>query len=142
MPPFLACGAPIKSSILLAPLIPVGGLEGAEGGPEGGPETDRMGCWAPSGANASVAEGSRAGDPVRDGTLEAGFDMGGFENEVGGVATAAGSGGTGGVEVDDGGGAAAALTALEGPFGGGGGGAAAGVASGFFLSTHRFFSES
>ena len=34
VPPFLACGAPIRSSILLALLIPVAGLEGgADGGP-------------------------------------------------------------------------------------------------------------
>lgn len=34
VPPFLACGAPIKSSILLALLIPVAGLDGgADGGP-------------------------------------------------------------------------------------------------------------
>ena len=40
MPPFLACGTPIRSSILLAPLIPVAGLEGgAEGGPDGTPES-------------------------------------------------------------------------------------------------------
>lgn len=38
VPPFLACGTPIRSSILLAPLIPVAGLDGgAEGGPDGGP---------------------------------------------------------------------------------------------------------
>lgn len=35
VPPFLACGAPIKSSILLTPLIAVAGLDdGADGGPE------------------------------------------------------------------------------------------------------------
>ena len=34
VPPFLACGAPIKSSILLALLIPVAGLDGgADNGP-------------------------------------------------------------------------------------------------------------
>lgn len=54
-----------------------------------------------------------------------------------------GSGGTGGIGVDAGGGPPAALTALEGgPLGGGSGAAAAGVRSGFFLSTHLFFSAS
>lgn len=39
VPPFRGCGAPIRSSILLALLIPVAGLDGgAEGGAEGGPE--------------------------------------------------------------------------------------------------------
>lgn len=39
VPPFRGCGAPIKSSILLALLIPVAGLDGgAEGGVEGSPE--------------------------------------------------------------------------------------------------------
>lgn len=39
VPPFRGCGAPIKSSILLALLIPVAGLDGgAEGGAEGSPE--------------------------------------------------------------------------------------------------------
>lgn len=39
VPPFRGCGAPIKSSILLALLIPVAGLDGgAEGGAQGGPE--------------------------------------------------------------------------------------------------------
>lgn len=39
VPPFRGCGAPIKSSILLALLIPVAGLDGgAEGGAEGGPK--------------------------------------------------------------------------------------------------------
>lgn len=61
----------------------------------------------------------------------------------GGVAVDAGSGGTGGVAPVDGGGGPAPLTAREGgPLGGGGVAVAAGVASGFFLSIHRFFSAS
>jgi len=64
-------------------------------------------------------------------------------NVIGGIAVDAGRGGTGGVAVADDGGRPDALTALEGgPLGGGGVAVAAGVASGFFLSIHLFFSAS
>lgn len=95
-----------------------------------------------------MATGRTAGDELRDPSLDAGFDVGpfdvgGFEELAGGVGNAVGSGGTGGVAVEAGRGAPAVLTALEGgPLGGGGGVAAVGVASGFFLSIHLFFSES
>lgn len=71
------------------------------------------------------------------------FGVGGFVNAIGGVPVAVGSGGTGGVAVKAGGGCPDALTALEGgPLGGGGAAVGAGVASGFFLLTHLFCSES
>ena len=88
VPPFLAAGTPIRSSILAVPApspIPVLGLEGgADGGPEGGPE---------EGANKGDAESGKdlmgndtfspeevigdivvptLGDTFREGTLELG----------------------------------------------------------------------
>lgn len=71
------------------------------------------------------------------------MEIGGLVKVIGGVAVDVGRGGTGGVAVEDGGGGPAALTALEaGPLGGGGVAVAAGIALGFFLSIHLFFSES
>ena len=69
VPPFLACGAPIRSSILLAPLIPVAGLDGgAEGGPEGGPIIDSVDVAFGSCDAVSPFEGAcTAGDALRDG---------------------------------------------------------------------------
>ena len=126
--------------MLLALLMLVGGLDGgADGGPEGGPETDRIACCGASTSGSPSGEARTAGEEGRDRLL----DVGGFEDGVAGVDVAIGSGGTGGVELEIGRGGGGPLTALEaGPLGGGGVAVAAGVASGFFLSIHLFFSGS
>ena len=69
VPPFLACGIPIKSSMLLAPLIPVAGLDGgAEGGPDGGPVAERAGAAFGSIDVSRVVVGAfTIGDELRDG---------------------------------------------------------------------------
>lgn len=136
--------------MLLAPPIPVAGLDGgAEGGPDGGPEAG-AGCEA---APSTAGSGIVAGDWLREGCKDVilGVDMfegadgtEGLGEDVGGVTViAAGSGGTGGVADNDGGNPPAALTDLEGgPLGGGCAALTAGVASGSFLLTHLFCSES
>ncbi len=127
--------------MLLALLMLVGGLDGgADGGPEGGPETDRsMACCGASASDSSIGGARTAGEEARDKLL----DVGGLEDGMGGVDVAVGSGGTGEVEFEIGRGGGGPLTALEaGPLGGGGVAVAAGVASGFFLSIHLFFSGS
>ena len=118
----------------------VGGLDGgADGGPEGGPDTDRVACCGASASDSSMGGARTAGEGARDRLL----DVGGLEDGMGGVDVAIGSGGTGGVELETGRGGGGPLTALEaGPLGGGGVAVAAGVASGFFLSIHLFFSGS
>ena len=82
VPPFLACGAPIKSSILLALLIPVDGLDGGpEGGRFGGMSDG--GILSLSGPGVSLRGGVAALDPGPDGggilELLCGFDVGGLE---------------------------------------------------------------
>ena len=88
VPPFLAAGAPIRSSIVAVPApppIPVLGLEGgADGGPEGGPEDganrgdtesgkDLMGNDAFSPAElVGMIVVPMLGDTFREGTLELG----------------------------------------------------------------------
>ena len=72
-----------------------------------------------------------------------GSELDGLVKVIGGVAIVVGRGGTGGVADVDGGGGPDALTALDGgPLGGGGAAFATGVASGSFLFTHLFCSES
>ena len=128
--------------MLLALLMLVGGLEGgADGGPEGGPEKDRIivCCGASASGSPTDGEGRTAGE----GGCERLLNVGGLEDGMGGIDVAVGRGGTGGVEVEAGRGGGGPLTALEaGPLGGGGVAVAAGVASGFFLSIHLFFSGS
>ena len=56
--------------MLLAPLIPVAGLDGgAEGGPDGGPVVERNGAALASIGGLSVEIGAfMTGDELRDGT--------------------------------------------------------------------------
>lgn len=69
VPPFLGCGTPIRSSILLAPLMPVAGLDGgAEGGPDGGPVAEVMEATLGSVDASSIVVGAlTAGEELRDG---------------------------------------------------------------------------
>lgn len=65
VPPFLACGAPIKSSMLLAPLMPVVGLDG---GADGGPEAEgTAGLPASLDRSSDVMGAITAGDTIDDG---------------------------------------------------------------------------
>ena len=146
VPPFLACGTPIKSSIPIAPLCPVAGLEGGpDGGPAGEPDTPR---GLESGGAAALL--SIAGVIVREACRDAGLDdmvvLDGPGMFMDGLAVAIGRGGTGGALVMVwGGGAPTALTALDGgPLGGGGRGALAFSCSAgsAFLLTHLPFSLS
>lgn len=67
VPPLRACGAPIRSSMLLALLMLVGGLDGgADGGPEGGPETDRIACCGASASDSPTGGARTAGEGGRD----------------------------------------------------------------------------
>lgn len=150
VPPFLACGCPSRSSILLASLIAVGGLEGGaeEENPSGGARTGVKGNDEAS----SVLLGSAAADEKlrvgEGGICEEEVEglvilMGGrFVTEKGGVESR-GIAGTGGV-VEGGGTKLAALTAREGgPFGGGAlGTTTSDPASPAFLLTHFLRSES
>lgn len=139
VPPFLACGAPIKSSMVLALLIAVAGLDG---GAEGGPEPDgpapkpgfRTDC-SPIGIGEAALEGCPEGFEPGEAVSVA---PGGPVMLMGGVAVPMGNGGTGGVSVLLGGGAPDALTALEGgPLGGGGRAVSVGAGvSPPFLFTH------
>lgn len=149
VPPFLACGAPIKSSMLLAPLWLVVGLDGgADGGPPGKSEVvlrgdksdkDTVGSSAPTFADT-------AGEAVRDGRVDNGLDAGSYIEDgaalvilIGGVFIVIGSGGTAGTGLELTGGGPLALTALEGgPLGGGGGAAITASAGPPFLLTHFF----
>ena len=147
VPPFLACGAPIRSSMLLALLMPVAGLEG---GADGGAEP---GAAVPANPSPVVEVGC---SPSSDGVslLDTGFDayelsaavgavVGGPVTLTGGVAVL-GRGGTGGASVTFlVGGAPDALTALEGgPLGGGRVDPAVAGVSPPFLFTHFFNSLS
>ena len=139
VPPFLACGTPIRSSILLALLKPVAGLEG---GADSSPNP------AAPGASCSLGGIGEAVLEAEAETFEPGESVGaaagGPVTLMGGVAVL-GSGGTGGTSVSFLiVGAADALTALEGgPLGGGGRGASdAAGASPAFLFTHFFKSLS
>lgn len=69
VPPFLGCGTPIRSSILLAPPIPVAGLDGgAEGGPDGGPVDESVDAALGSvDASSAVVGAFTAGVGLRDG---------------------------------------------------------------------------
>ena len=148
VPPCLTCGAPIKSSMLLALLMAVVGRDrGAEGGP---PD-----CATPRPVVGPVfSPCNTAGDALLDTKFDEdglgtspGAAPGGPVTLVGGVAVldAGGSGGTGGVSVSFLIGAPPlALTALDGrPLGGGGvATAVAGVAPPAFLLTHFFKSLS
>lgn len=148
VPPFLACGAPIRSSIILSLLTPVAGLEG---GAEGGLELDAPALATPrpaGGAGCSLA--CTAGEPFLEVGPEAyglgvacGAAAGGWVTLMGGVAVL-GRGGTGGVSVSFLiGGAPEELTARDGgPFGGGGVAAEAAGVSPPFLLTHFFSSLS
>ena len=144
VPPCLACGAPIKSSILLALLTAVPGRDGAaEGGPMPRPTV------GPVGSPCNIA-----GDAL----LDTRFDEDGLSTSpgaapdgavilIGGVAVLCprGSGGTGGVSVSFLiGGPPLALTALDGgPLGGGGvADALVDVSPPPFLLTHFFKSLS
>ena len=90
VPPFLAAGAPIKSSMLVLPAfppIPVLGLEGgADGGPEGGPEDGASAGDDGSGRRFMIVEDlspagvvlgdiiePMLGDTFREDTLELGW---------------------------------------------------------------------
>lgn len=143
VPPCLARGSPIKSSMLPAPLTAVGGRDGgAECGPSDG---------ARSPLAATAGEPARAGVSVRDGGPGCGPARGvGCETWIGGVAVCPvnplGIGGTGGVAPLDmavDGGPPAPLTALlGGPLGGGALGTSVAVGAGPFLLTHFFRSLS
>lgn len=150
VPPFLACGCPNRSSILLASLIAVAGLDG---GAEADKPSDGARIDNPIGAGASsVLLGSAAADEKlrvgEGGSCE--DDAGGlvmliggkFRVESGGVVPL-GKAGTGGV-VEGGGTRPVALTARDGgPRGGGGlGTAASDPVSPAFLLTHFLRFES
>lgn len=59
----------MRSSILLAPLIPVAGLDGGpDGGPDGEPVAESIGAMlGPTGAPSVVVGAFTAGDGLRDG---------------------------------------------------------------------------
>ena len=138
--PFLACGAPSKSSILLALLIDVLGLEG---GPDAAPNEGRASV---GGFGPSLSEGASDGRPgvealdpgkARGGGIEElrcspGLDVGGRRDPLGGPI----------------GGAAPPDALLAAPEGGpllGGGGVAAGLPVSVeppFLFTHFLSSGS
>lgn len=146
VPPFLACGSPIRSSILPAPLAAVGGLDGgADATPT---EATR---FPPAFAVGTAGDAVRVGVAFPDGGPESRWiDGEGCRTLIGGVSVCPGitdgKGGTGGVaflDIDDGGGPPAALTALDGgPLGGGAFGASVAAGAGPFLLTHFFNSLS
>lgn len=150
VPPFLACGCPSKSSILLASLIAVAGLDGGaeEESPSDGARID----IAVNAGASSVLLGSAAADEklrVGDGGNCA-DNVGGLVMLIGGRFTAEiavvdsrGKAGTGGV-AEGVGTRPVALTALDGgPRGGGAFGTAASEpVSLAFLLTHFFRFES
>ena len=165
MPPFRAAGAPIKSSILLATLIPVAGRDGgADGGPvpaaEAGlkpplslglaADSSRVGDRLSVGGDATALEPSapevvglaaplRLGLAVRLGPCDGGA-LPGLSVPPSAAPMDMGIGGG----LLRGGKAPAALTALlGGPLGGGGvGAAAAGASAPAFLLTHFLRSAS
>lgn len=152
VPPFLACGCPSKSSILLASLIAVAGLDGGaeEESPSDGARID----IAVNDGASSVLLGSAAADEklrVGDGS-SCDDNVGGLVMLIGGKFTAEnggggvesrGNAGTGGVE-EGVGTRPVVLTARDGgPRGGGAFGAAASdPVSPAFLLTHFFRFES
>ena len=150
VPPFLACGCPNRSSILLASLIAVAGLDGgAEAdNPSDGARTDiavNTGASSVLLGSAAADETLRVGEGGSSGDIVGGLVMfigGKFTLESGGVESR-GKAGTGGV-VEGGGTKPAALAARDGgPRGGGALGAATSDAvSPAFLLTHFFRFES
>ena len=117
VPPFRACGTPIKSSMVLALLIAVPGLDG---GADGGANRPSPVGGAKVGA-AGVSPLVCAGDSLRPGEeVVRGLLPGSGPMFTGGVLVP-GSGGTGGTFVGTGGGPAP-LTALLGGGALGGGG--------------------
>lgn len=150
VPPFLACGCPSRSSILLASLIAVAGLDGGaeEESPSDGASIDN----AVNPGASSVLLGSAAADEklrVGEGGC-CGGNVGGLVMFIGGKFTegsggveSRGKAGTGGV-VEGGGTRPVALTARDGgPRGGGAlGTAVSDAVSPAFLLTHFFRFES
>lgn len=149
VPPFLACGCPSRSSILLASLIAVAGLEGGaeEENPSGGARTGNGGN---AGASSVLLGSAAADEKLRVGEGGICKEVEGFVMLMGGRFVTAKGGvesreraGTGGV-VEGGGTKLAALTAREGgPFGGGAlGTTTSDPASPAFLLTHFLRFES
>lgn len=151
VPPFLACGCPNKSSILLASLMAVAGLDG---GAEDDSPSDgaRIGIAVNAEASSVLLGSAAADEKLRVGDGGSGADkFGGLVMLIGGKFTVESEGGveprgkagTGGVG-DGVGTRPAALTARDGgPRGGGAFGAAASdTVSPAFLLIHFFKFES
>ena len=149
VPPFLACGWPSRSSILLASLIAVAGLDGGvEENPSGGARTG-IGCKVAAASSVLLGRAA-AEEKLRVGEGGSVAEVEGWVMLIGGTlmlgsggVESRGMAGTGGV-VEGGGARLAALTAREGgPFGGGAlGTPRSDPASPAFLLTHFLRFES